>query len=144
MSQPVGNRNRETESQSPVPQEPRIGPIGRGVLLRPDLDLSHIDLYVSCNLRTIAAPRQVLSKKLHSLPSPIRRIIQTRGHSWVEDRWPSRRAAYSVGSLYRSAPCHPGGRLIEFLNTDANRHDDIAHTGSSGFGGNVDSAEVVN
>jgi len=24
-------------------------------------------------------------------------------------------AANSVGSLYRSAPSHPGGRLIEFL-----------------------------
>jgi hypothetical protein len=33
----------------------------------------------------------------------------------VEDQWPSRRAANSVGSLYRSAPSHPGGRLIEFL-----------------------------
>ena len=27
----------------------------------------------------------------------------------------ARRAANSVGSLYRSAPSHPGGRLIEFL-----------------------------
>src|SRR5215475_4179161 len=32
-----------------------------------------------------------------------------------EDQWPSRHAANSVGSLYSSAPSHPGGRLIEFL-----------------------------
>src|SRR5262249_18472992 len=40
-------------------------------------------------------PTTALSKKLHSLPSSIRRIIQTRGHSCV-DPGPSRRAANSV------------------------------------------------
>ena len=40
-------------------------------------------------------PRPPCPKKLHSLPSSIRRIIQTRGHSCV-DPGPSRRAANSV------------------------------------------------
>jgi hypothetical protein len=45
-----------------------------------------------------------LSKKLHSLLSSIRRIIQPSGHSCADPR-PSRRAANSVGS----------GEMIEFL-----------------------------
>ena len=30
-----------------------------------------------------------------------------------------------------------------FCGTDADRHDDISHNGSSGFGGNADSAETA-
>jgi hypothetical protein len=39
-----------------------------------------------------------------------------------------------------SAPSHPGGADDRVSNTDANRHDDISHNGSSGFGDSADSA----
>jgi len=40
-----------------------------------------------------------------------------------------------------SAPSHPGGGDDRVSGTDADRHDDISHNGSSGFSGNADSAE---
>src|SRR5215475_14017354 len=40
-----------------------------------------------------------------------------------------------------SAQSHPGGGDDRVSGTDADRHDDISHNGSSGFSGNADSAE---
>jgi hypothetical protein len=87
-------------------------------------------------------------KNSNSLPSSIRRIIQPRGHSCAG---PSAKPAVwlavnSVGPLLerrRSAPRHPGGGGDRVSGTDADRHDDISHNGSSGFGGNADSAETT-
>jgi hypothetical protein len=36
-----------------------------------------------------------------------------------------------------------GGGDDRVSGTDADRHDDISHSGSSGFGGNADSAETA-
>ena len=54
-----------------------------------------IIFWTPCDVQSPRPPTTALSKKLHSLPSSIRRIIQTRGHSCV-DPGPSRRAANSV------------------------------------------------
>jgi hypothetical protein len=55
------------------------------------------------------------------------------------DPRPSGCAANSVGSLLDADA--PGDDSV--FGTDANRHENISHNGSSGFGGNADSAEVA-
>ena len=56
------------------------------------------------------------------------------------------RPTNSVGSLLqrrRCAPSHLGGGDDRVSGTDADRHDDISHNGSSEFGGNADSADTA-
>ena len=56
------------------------------------------------------------------------------------------RPTNSVGSLLlrrRCAPRHLGGGDDRVSGTDANRHDDISHNGSSEFGGSADRADTV-
>ena len=56
------------------------------------------------------------------------------------------RPTNSVGSLLRRrrcAPSHLGGGDDRVSGTDADRHDDIFHNGSSEFGGNPDSADTA-
>jgi|SRR5262249_27417678 len=51
-----------------------------------------------------------------------------------------------VGSLLqrrRCAPSHLGAGDDRVSGTDADRHDDISHNGSSEFGGNADSADTA-
>ena len=43
----------------------------------------------------------------------------------------------------RCAPSHLGGGDDRVSGTDADRHDDISHNGSSEFGGNPDSADTA-
>ena len=76
-----------------------------------------------------------LSKKLHSLLDGYGSEIA------CADLRPSRRAL----RLHADAPppSHPGGGDDRVSGTDAERHDDIYHNGSSGFGGNADSAETA-
>jgi hypothetical protein len=67
--------------------------------------------------RQSSAAHDRLSKKLHSLPPSIRRIIQPRGHSCADPQQ-SRCAANSVGSLLHAdaPPKSPRrGEMIEFL-----------------------------
>jgi hypothetical protein len=98
-----------------------------------------------CSIAKSSAAHDRLSKKLHSLPPSIGRIIQPRGHSCADPQQ-SRCAANSVGSLlHADAPpqvTQEGGD-DRVSGTDADRHDDISHNGSSGFGGNADSAETA-
>src|SRR5262245_66477293 len=57
------------------------------------------------------------------------------------------RPTNSVGSLSqrrRCAPSHLGGGDDRVSGTDADRHDDISHNGSSEFGGNADGADTAN
>ena len=46
--------------------------------------------------------RRTVVQKI-ALTAIVDQADNSRGHSWVEDQWPSRHAANSVGSLYRSA-----------------------------------------
>jgi hypothetical protein len=88
----------------------------------------------------IAAPlfpghKHRLSEKLHSLLDGL----------WPRNcvHGPTAKPPCIAFTRRCSAPSHPGGGDDRVSGTDAERHDDIYHNGSSGFGCNADRAEMA-
>jgi hypothetical protein len=104
------------------------------------LRLRYVDVFLRLRLR--------LPKKLHSLPSSIRRIIIPSIELEATPIGPtaSRCAAKLCRAAFYDADAppqvHSGGGDDRVSGTDANRHDG-SRDGISEFGGNADSAETA-
>src|SRR6516225_5904847 len=77
--------------------------------------------------------------------SVVQKIALTARWLWPRNcyRGPTAKPPCIAFTRRCSAPSHLGGGDDRVSGTDANRHDDIYHSGSSEFGGNADRAEMA-
>jgi hypothetical protein len=95
--------------------------------------------------RELLINAQIAAPLYGPLTLVVQKIALTARWLWLRNctRGPAAKPPCIAFTRRCSAPSHPGGGDDRVSGTDAERHDDIYHNDSSGFGGYADRAEMA-